>query len=84
MKKYYDYDDIKCRGIRDVNNLFDLSTDESYYKPIKTNDAFNSSDIEYESKGDENKKFSIKEHLNMIRRNLRNIINDHETQGELL
>ena len=84
MKKYYDYDDIKYRGIRDVNNLFDLSIDESYYKPIKTNDAFNSNYIEYESKGDENKNVSIKEYLNMIRTNLRDIINDHETQGELL
>ena len=84
MKKYYDYDDIKCRGIRDVNNLFDLSIDESYYKPIKTNDAFNSNYIEYESKGDENKNVSIKEYLNKIRTNLRDIINDHETQGELL
>ena len=84
MKKYYDYDDVKCRGIRDVNNLFDLSIDESYYKPIKTNDAFNSNYIEYESKGDENKNVSIKEYLNMIRTNLRDIINDHETQGELL
>ena len=84
MKKSYDYDDIKCRGIRDVNNLFDLSIDESYYKPIKTNDAFNSNYIEYESKGDENKNVSIKEYLNMIRTNLRDIINDHETQGELL
>ena len=84
MKKYYDYDDIKCRGIRDVNSLFDLSIDESYYKPIKTNDAFNSNYIEYESKGDENKNVSIKEYLNMIRTNLRDIINDHETQGELL
>ena len=84
MKKYYDYDDIKCRGIRDVNSLFDLSIDESYYKPIKTNDAFNSNYIEYESKGDENKNVSIKEYLNKIRTNLRDIINDHETQGELL
>ena len=24
-KKYYDYDDIEYRGIRDVKNLFDLS-----------------------------------------------------------
>ena len=24
QKKYYDYDDIKCKGIRDVRNLFYL------------------------------------------------------------
>ena len=54
-KKYYDYDDIEYKGIREVKNLFDLSIDEDYYKPIKTNDAFNSNYIEYESKEDKNK-----------------------------
>ena len=33
-KKYYDYDDIEYNGIRDVKDLFDLSIDEDYYKPI--------------------------------------------------
>ena len=36
----------------DVENLFNLSTDEDYYKLIRTNSAFNSNYIEYESKGD--------------------------------
>ena len=74
---WYEY-----RGIRDVKNLFDLSIDEDYYKPIKTNDAFNSIYIEYEIKGDKNKTFSIKEYLIMIRPYLRDIMNDHKTQGE--
>ena len=54
-KKYYDYDDVEYKGIRNVKNLFDLSIDEDYYKPIKTNYAFNSNYIEYESKEDKNK-----------------------------
>ena len=29
-KKYYGYDDIKYKRIRDVRNLFDLSIDEDY------------------------------------------------------
>ena len=29
-KKYYDYDDIKYKGIRDVKNVFDLSIDKDY------------------------------------------------------
>ena len=41
LKKYYDYDDIEYTEIRDVRNSFNLSVDEDYYKPIKTNDAFN-------------------------------------------
>ena len=60
-----------------------MSIDEEYYKPIKTDDAFNSNYIEYESKGDNNKTLSIKEYLNMIRPFLRDIINDHKTQGDL-
>ena len=33
-KKYYDYDDIEYKGIRNVRDLFDFSIDEDYYKPI--------------------------------------------------
>ena len=43
-----------------MKNLFALSIDEDYYKLIKTNDAFNSNYIKYESKGDKNKTLSIK------------------------
>ena len=50
LKKYYDYDDIEYRGIRDVKNLFDFSIDEDYYKPMITNSALNNNYIEYESK----------------------------------
>ena len=50
---------------------------------MKTNDTFNCNYIEYEHKGHKNKTLSIKEYLNMIRQYLRDIINDHKTQGEL-
>ena len=40
-KKYYDYDDIEYSGIRNVRDLFDLSIDEDYYKPIIVRGAFN-------------------------------------------
>ena len=80
LKKYHDYDDIEYRGIRDIKNLFDLSTDEDYCKPIKTNDTFNVNYIEYERKGDKNNTLSIKEYLNLIRPYLRDIINDQKTQ----
>ena len=52
MKKYYIYDDIEYRELKDVKNLFDLSIDEDYYKPIIINYAFNSNYMGYESKGD--------------------------------
>ena len=60
LKKCYGYDDTECKGIRDANNLLDLSIDEVYYKPIITNSAFNSNYAEYESKGDKDKILSIK------------------------
>ena len=81
-KKYYDYDDIEYNGIRDVKDLFDLSIDEAYYKPIITKGAFNNNYIQYEIKGDKGKNLSIKKYLNMIRPYLSDIINDHKTQGK--
>ena len=48
-KKYYDYDDIEYKGIRDIENLYDLSINKDYYKPIIINDTFNSNYIEYKS-----------------------------------
>ena len=80
-KKCYDYDDIECRGIRNVRDLFDLSIDEDYYKPIMSRGTFNSSYIQYESKGDKGKSLSIKEYINMIKPYLSDIINDHKTCG---
>ena len=62
MKRYYDYNDIECKGIRDLINLFNLSIDEDHCKVIKTNDAFNSKYIEHESKGDKDKTLLIKEY----------------------
>ena len=52
LNRYYDYNDVKYRGIRDIKDLFDLSISEDYYKPIIVNTAFNNNYIRYESKGD--------------------------------
>ena len=68
LKTYYDLkyyekiinDDIEYGGIRSIKSLFDLSTDEDYYKPIRTNSSFDNNYIEYENKGDEDKNLSIK------------------------
>ena len=81
---YYDHDDTEYKGIRDVRNLLDLSTDEDYYKPIKIVSDFDNNNyyIEYESKGNKDKNLSIIEYHNMIKPYLRDIINNHKTQGE--
>ena len=82
LPSYYDYDNIEYNGIRDVKDLFDLSIDEDYYKPIIIKGAFNNNYIQYESKGDTGKNLSIKKYLNMIRPYLSDIINDHKSQGK--
>ena len=86
FKKYEnrDYDGHKYRGIRDVGNLvneiaFSHSIDEDYYKPIKTKSVFNGNYIEYESKGDKDKKLLPEKYLDMIRPYLSDIINNHKT-----
>ena len=83
LNKYYDYDDIEYKGIRDVENLFNQSTDEDYYKPIKTKSAFNDNYIEYQSKGDRDKNLSPEEYFDMTRPYLSDIINDHKTLKNL-
>ena len=80
-RKYYDYDDIEYRGIRNVRDLFDLSINEDYYKPIIARGAFNGSYIQYEGKVDKGKNLLIKEYLNIIKPYLSDIINNHKTRG---
>ena len=46
-KKYYDCDDTEYKGIRDVKDLFDLSINEDYYKPIINTGGFNNNYIQY-------------------------------------
>ena len=80
--KYYDYEDIEYKGIRNVSNLFDFSVDEDYYKPIITDSAFNNNYIQYESMGGKDKNISIKKYSDVIRPYLSNIINNHKAQGK--
>ena len=85
FNKYYDCV-IEYKWIRVVGNLFNgvalnQSTDEGYYKPIKTNSAFNGNYIEYQSKDDKDNNLSIKEYLYMTI-HLRDIINDHKAHGK--
>ena len=79
--KYYDYDDIEYRGIKNVRDLFDLSVDENYYKPIIARGAFDGNYTQYESKGEKGKNLSIKEYLNIIKPYISDIINNHKTHG---
>ena len=86
LKKYYHYDDIKFKGIRNIENLFNEAAlsiiDKDYYKPINPKSASKNNYIEYESKGDKNKNLSSEEYLDIIRPYLSEMINDHKTQSE--
>ena len=62
-----------------VKDLFDLSIDEDYYKPIIAKGSFNNSYIQYESKGNKDKILTVNDYLDIIRPYLSNIINDHRT-----
>ena len=65
--------------------MFNQSTDQDYYKPIKTTGVFDNKNnyIEYESKGDKDKNLSPKEYLDMIRPYLSDMIDDHKIHGKL-
>ena len=42
-------------------------SEEDYYEPVRTSNAFNKNYIEYESNGDNDKSLSVKEYLDMIK-----------------
>ena len=93
FKKYYEYDDIEYKRIRGIGNLcnrvplngfaFSQSTDEDYYKPIKSNSAFDGNYLECQSKRDKDKNSSSKEYLYMIITHLRDIISNHKANRKL-
>ena len=93
FKKYYEYDDIEYKRIRGIVNLcnrvplngfaFSQSTDEDYYKPIKSNSAFDGNYLECQSKRDKDKNSSSKEYLYMIITHLRDIISNHKANRKL-
>ena len=58
-----------------MENLLGEIDEEDYYKPIKVRGAFNDNYIEYERKGDRDKKLSVKEYLYMITPYLRDMVN---------
>ena len=84
LKKYYDFDDIKSKGIRDVGSLFNQSIDEDCYKPLRDISVFGNKNyyIEYESKGDKDKILSVKKYPDMITLYLRDMINDYKSERE--
>ena len=73
----YDRDDLDYYGIRDIENLFDKVSEEDYYKPILVKSSFKGNYKYYESRGDKEKRLSVKQYLNKITPYLYDLINDH-------
>ena len=64
--RYHDRDDLDYHGIRDIENLFDADNNDDYYKPILVKSSFNESYKYYKSRGDKDKKLSIKQYLKRL------------------
>ena len=73
----YDREDFDYYGIRDIESLFDTVSEEDYYKPILIKISFKGNYKYYESRGDKEKRLSVKQYLNKITPHLYDLINDH-------
>ena len=73
----YDRNDPNYNGIRDIEILLGEISEEDYYKPIFVKSSFNGNYKYYESRGDKEKRLSVKQYLNMIAPYLYDLINDH-------
>ena len=74
----YDRDNLDYYGIRDIEHLFDEASEEDYYKSILVKSSFKSNYKYYESRGDKEKRLSVKQYLNKITPYLYDLINDHK------
>ena len=79
--KYHDCDDLDYHGIRGIENLFDNDNNNAndYYQPILVEDSFKNNDKYYESRGDKDKKLSVKQYIYKIMQYLSDLINGHKT-----
>ena len=80
LDKYHDYDDYEYKGIKDIKDLFKLSIDKDHYEPILVKSGYNNNYVQYESKG--NRILTIQEHLALIEKYLRKLINHYKNEGE--
>ena len=80
LQKYHDYDDYEYKGIKNIKDLFKLSIDKDYYKPILVKSGYNGNYVQYESKGD--RILTLIEYLSLIEKYLRKLINYYKNKGE--
>ena len=76
--KHSDRDDLDYFRIKKLESLFgDTDNDDNYYKPVLVKTSFKDGYKCYESRGDRDKKLSVKQYLYMIMPYLNDLINDH-------
>ena len=77
--KHSDRDDLDYFGIKELETLFgDTDNDDNYYKPVLVKTSFKDGYKYYESRGDKDKKLSVKQYLYMIMPYLSDLITDHK------
>ena len=74
--QYQDRDDLDYYGITDIEDFLDNFDD--FYKPILIKSSFKNNYKYYESRGDKDKKLSVKQYLYMIMPHVGDIINDNK------
>ena len=74
---YTNRDDLDYFAIRDIENL--IGDVDDYYKPILGKNSLKKNYKSYESRGDKDKKLSVKQYFYMIILYLRDLIIDHRT-----
>ena len=80
LDKYHYHNDYEYKEIKNIQNLFKLSIDKDYYKPILVKSGYNNNNyIQHESKGD--KILTLKEYLALMERYLRKLINYYKNKG---
>ena len=72
-----DLNDFDYYGIWDIKHLFDEVSKTDYYKPILVKSSFKGNYKYYETRGDKEKRLSVKQYLNKITPHLYDLINNH-------
>ena len=80
--KHSDHDDLDYFGIKELENLFGDTDNGNYYKPVLIKSSFKNNYKYYESRGDKDKKLSVKQYLYMIMPYLSDLINERKNNRD--
>ena len=80
--KHSDHDELDYFGIRKLENLFGDTDNDDYYKQVLVESYFEKNYKQYESRGDKDKKLSVKQYLYMIMPYLSDLINEQRNNRD--